>query len=401
MIAFKIKCKCGKLLGVPAALAGKKVVCPGCRRAYRVPAQAGAPTTASPVASSPPMADSPSQLDLTSIDPASSPSELNLLDGVELQKPPSGPVCPGCKRSQPAGARICVTCGIDLATGASILADKKSPALELGYAGKGGRQSRGNAGRDTISGPARGYWADAFFSFVYPICTLNNSVTFFVLVLVVAFRAFLSTAGILGILGSIIISGWLASLYFSIVQETASGSNDLPGIKMEDGIVDDIIKPLFKYIGAIACALCPTALYLILMGTGVIPDFMQSRIIVLIWLAAGIFAWPFFVMLFAFDALAAIYRIDMMITTVFRTFLPYCALWLMLLVVGFGSLFSIIGVALFAAGFDIDLPELSLGASMLANMSEDAIGLFLTIVAMRQIGLYYLHFKNRFTFLFE
>ncbi|MEK7326393.1 MAG: hypothetical protein AAB217_14175, partial [Chloroflexota bacterium] len=94
MIAFKIKCKCGKMLGVPAALAGKKVVCPGCRRAYRVPAQVGTPTTVRPASLSSPVVDAPSELDLSSIDPASSPSELNLLDGVELQKP-SGPVCPG------------------------------------------------------------------------------------------------------------------------------------------------------------------------------------------------------------------------------------------------------------------------------------------------------------------
>lgn len=391
--ALRIKCKCGKLLGIPAGLAGRKVLCPGCKRAYRVPEAANAVSVAPAATIDPP-------LDLSSIDATSTPSELNLLDGIELEKP-SGPVCPGCKKPQPSGAKICVACGIDLATGKSILSKKEAAAQELGYARKGGRPSTSPSSRDVISGPSRGYWADAINSFVYPIWSLNNGVTFFVLVLVVSLRAFLGTIGILGILGAIIISGWLSSLYFSVVQETASGSRDLPGIKMEDGVIEDIIKPLFKYIGAIACALLPTALYLILLATGVVPDFMQSGIIMLIWLAAGIFAWPFFMMLFAFNALGSIFRIDLMVTTVFKTFLPYCALWLMLLLVGFGSLFPIIGVGLFAAGFDIDLPELSLGATLLANMAEDSIGLYLTIVAMRQIGLYYLHFKSRFTFLFE
>ncbi len=400
MAALRIKCKCGKLLGIPAGMEGKKVVCPGCRRAYRVP---GAPVAAggagSPAAAVSASADSP--LDLSSIDPASTPSELNLLDGVELEKPLKGPVCPGCKRAQPTEARICVACGIDLSTGKSILSKKGSAALELGYAGKGGKQSRGNVGRDAISGPARGYWANAFLSFVYPIRPIGNFGTLVVLVAVVGIRVFLNTVGLFGFIGGGIITGWLAALYFSVVQDTASGSDDLPGIKMEDGFWDDIVKPSLRYSGAIACAMLPTAVYLILCGFEIIPTAFQSPLIVGMWLAAGIFMWPMFVMLFAFDATGMIYRVDLMITTVFRTFLPYCALWLMLLLVGFGSVLSWIGVLLVAAGFDVELPELSFGAGLIAGAAQDALAMYLTIVAMRQIGLYYLHFKSRFTFLFE
>ncbi len=400
MIAFKIKCKCGKLLGVPAELAGKKVVCPGCRRAYRVPAQVGAPTTASPAASSSPAADSPSQLDLSSIDPASSPSELNLLDGVELQKP-SGPVCPGCKRSQPAGARICVTCGIDLTTGESILADKKSPALDLGYAGKGGRQSRGNAGRDAVSGPARGYWVNAFRSFWYPFQSVSNVVTLLILLVAIGAQVVLDSIGSYAVMGSLFISGWFASVYLSVVQDTASGSEDLPGIRIQDGILDDIIKPGLKYCGAIACALLPASIYMILAGFDLLPGIMQSGIVLALWLGAGIFVWPMFVLFFAFDTLGMIYRVDVMISTIFRTFLPYCALWLMLMLVGFTSVLSWIGTLLVVFGYDVELPEISFGRGFAATFTQESFTTLLTIVAMRQIGLYYLYFKNRFTFLAE
>jgi membrane associated rhomboid family serine protease len=150
MIALKIKCKCGKLLGVPAALAGKKVVCPGCRRAYRVPADKISATpsasnvTPSPAKSAPPPAlrNEHDSIELSTADPLASPSELNLLEDIERSGttihlstptphesvsaqspavPTDGRTCPACGKAFPKSAKICVQCGVDLKTGRCIL----------------------------------------------------------------------------------------------------------------------------------------------------------------------------------------------------------------------------------------------------------------------------------------
>jgi hypothetical protein len=185
-----------------------------------------------------------------------------------------------------------------------------------------------------------------------------------------------------------------------VVQDTSAGSDDLPGIKMQDGPLDDIIKPALKYIGAFACALAPATVFLILSETGVIPEELNSPIAVGLWLAGGIFVWPVFVLLFAFNAPKMIFRIDLIFTTILRTFLPYLCLWLMLLVVGFGSVGSMAGPLLMQVGLDISLPTapgLGLAGEGLFRM----VDVYLTIAAMRLIGLYYLHFKKRFTLVFE
>lgn len=143
MIALRIKCKCGKLLGVPPGLTGKKVVCPACRRAYRVPE---GPSAAPPARSTSTSAKSAQpapriELEIPASNPLASPSELNLLEGIEssgtiieLQAPPpkptmtepvssseGGKVCPACGKTWPKSAKLCVQCGVDLRTGRSII----------------------------------------------------------------------------------------------------------------------------------------------------------------------------------------------------------------------------------------------------------------------------------------
>lgn len=425
MIVLKIKCKCGKLLRVPESLAGKKVACPACKGAYRIPhekfgltAQAAAPAAAekkplesvsAPNVSAAPAGraakDEAPDLELPPIDPTSSPSELNLLEGLDLPSPNLGPVCPECNQPQPTGARICVQCGIDLATGRSVLEGQKAQAADLGYAAD--RAPRGSRSRHEVIGePTRGYWSDALLSFVYPFKSLNNGITF-AIILIIACAAvflrspgFLSLVGLLILMGRLIIFGWLAAVYLSIVQNTAMAIEDLPGIRMEDGPWDDFIKPAFKYVGAFACALFPAAVYAILAGTHVLPDSMQSGLAFLLWLGAGIFVWPIFVILFAFDTHNMLWRVDLIITTIFRTLLPYMGLWLMLLVVGFSSVLPVLAPILDDLSITVPLPSVK-DWGLAGTLIVRALDVYVMIVVMRQIGLYYLHFKKRFTLIFE
>src|SRR5205814_2395851 len=94
--------------------------------------------------------------------------------------------------------------------------------------------------------------------------------------------------GMLGILGigilcgslfcRFIVFGWIRSMYLTVVVDTAAGSEDLPSIRIEDGLWEDVFKPAFRYIGAYACALLPTALYLIASSLGIVPNKLQTSV---------------------------------------------------------------------------------------------------------------------------
>ncbi|MEK7324168.1 MAG: hypothetical protein AAB217_02790 [Chloroflexota bacterium] len=391
-MALRIRCTCGKTLAVPEALLGKKVACPGCKRTYRATPPVKPPSSPREAAR---------EIELPSIDPASSPSELNLLDGIELMPRPTGATCPVCKKVQPAEARICVSCGIDLATGKSILDNSGTAPAELSYAEntRPGQRSRA-AKREIVGEPKRSYAADAMLAFVYPIKTVRDVLTFLVIELVAIILIAFQLPFFVSLPEQIICNGWLAAVYLRVVEHTAIAVDELPGIRLEDGPIEDIIKPVFRFIGAFFCALVPVALYATAAAMGIIPAPMRSVVIMLLWLAAGVFMWPLLVILFTYGATSKLYRVDLLIQAIFRTAGVYFALWLMLLLVGACFLLPIMGPILERYGVQHSLPSVD-SWGVWGAVAIRALGVYLMLVAMRQIGLYYLHFKNRFTFLFE
>lgn len=423
LMALRIKCGCGKQLTVSSKLADKRIACPACNRPFRIPlsrfesaspgkkrpssktnpasavrsqdafpaaALAGTPTPAarplsSAAAPPPPIPTeqpAPSEIDPT---PASLDDELSQLEisGVPVQSSTDVLTLRG-------------EAPTDLETGSQ-------PAAGVGYARD--RLTRTIPGRtskvtEVVQGPTRGFWSDAFYCFVYPFGSAGNGITFAIVAVVSLISIPLGYAGCLGAIGQLIIFGWLCSLYLSVVQETAVGSNDLPGIKMEEGFIDDIIKPALKFIGAFAVALFPAVIYTIALATGGLPGFMQSGLALFVWMGLGFFLWPVFVMLFAFNALNMIYRIDLIFTTVFRTFGAYLCMWIMLLLVGFLYLLPILGFVFAALGLNLSAPKLP-GGGLEIDVVMNVLNVYFSIVAMRLIGLYYLHYKRKFTLLFE
>lgn len=407
---------------VSARLADKKIACASCGWSFTIPrarfdtaqgrsagdgpspapsrpASAQTPPEPARVSSPAPVAPGPSPLSALDNEPAQLdldsaiadlsgtlpeiPSPPAAADGFELKladdDPPSGP----------SPARVESQGQTDDTTGVEYARD---PLARPGPRG---------SGKDVIQGPARGFWTDAFQSFVYPFRTGANVITFIMICVASALRIPLSMLGCYALIPIFIIFGWIASLYLSVVQETASGSDDLPGIKMEDGFIDDIVKPALKYLGAFAVSMGPALAYVILMAANVLPEALVSGAALLAWLAGGIFLWPVFVLLFAFNALDMIYRIDLIFTTIFRTLGAYVSIWLMLLLVGFTWLLPLIAVITAAINLNIPIPTLDFGSSMAIEAAFDVLDVYLTIVSMRLIGLYYLHFKRRFTLVFE
>jgi hypothetical protein len=59
------------------------------------------------------------------------------------------------------------------------------------------------------------------------------------------------------------------------------------------------------------------------------------------------------------------------------------------------------GKLLVQAGLNINLPTLPQFGGLTGNVLFNICDLYLGIVAMRLIGLYYLHFKKRFTLIME
>ena len=126
---------CAKSFGVPERYAGRRVRCPGCGEAARVPAlDADADASIS-------LADDPAQddsLDTSAADPA--PADAALRAMPEATTPAAGAAggaCPSCGHAYNTGAKICIKCGRHLATGVNaktIAAGKKAGTL----AGKAG-----------------------------------------------------------------------------------------------------------------------------------------------------------------------------------------------------------------------------------------------------------------------
>lgn len=395
-MALRIRCSCGKTLAVPDSLIGRKVACPGCKKTYRA---------------TPPAPEQKSEIELPSIDPASSPSELNLLEGIELM-PRIGPTCPRCKKPQPPEARICVTCGVDLLTGKSVLDNSGGGPSSLSYAEntKPGLRARA-AGREIVGEPKRSYAADAALAFIYPVHGVRNALKLLIIggvsLLLIPFRV--SIIDLLSVplvfvswnaFVYFVFNGWLDALYLRVVEQTAIAVDEMPGIIWEDGPIDDVVRPCFRYLGAAFCALAPVAVYALLLGMKLIPGPLHSVAVMLAWLAAGLFMWPLLVILFTFGATSKLYRIDFLIQAVFRTTRAYIALWGMLLIIAACYVVPLLGPILNGMGFTNTMPSIDM-LGIWGLVGYELLIVYLMLVAMRQIGLYYLHFKNRIAFLFD
>ncbi len=432
-VALRVKCRCGKSLKISSALADRRLACPHCKHPFRIPAAKFKAAQAKAA-----VRDKTASNEMEAVrSAAGTPSGRASRAASQVSPAPSTRAAAASSTAGHAAARadplpaslddellgdlpgefehsqsdllseleqeaaVALTSAAPAAIPIEVV---PAPAPSLAYA-RDPRRVGPTGGKllDSGGGPTRGFWANAFLSFVYPLQSGSNVLTLFIILFAVGVKSFLSNfAGSFGFAGVCIIFGWLASLYFSVIQETASGSEDLPGLRLEEGFLDGIIKPAFKYIGAFAVVLAPGLILGILILFGVLPESWGPMIP--IWLAAGVFLLPICLLLFAFDALAAFFRIDLVFSTIFKTFLPYLAIWFMLLIVGLGLLVTSVSafvLELFAWDFLLSASLATVGLGMGAVIFVDVVGAYLMIVAMRIIGLYYLHFKHRFTLVME
>jgi hypothetical protein len=180
-MALRFKCKCGKSLKISSQLADKKLLCPGCKKAFRIPAekfkkaepataakpQSAAAKTAPPAPK--PKAEKPvpapveldllpEKIDWSSGDLSVSQSDI-LSDLIPDAKPtaasPSGKLgltCPLCRKTLAVGSVICFGCGFNASTRTYI---KTSLADDIRAAGTGG----GRSGKKGSRSQKQGFWA--------------------------------------------------------------------------------------------------------------------------------------------------------------------------------------------------------------------------------------------------
>lgn len=394
-MAVRVKCKCGKLLNVPSKLADKKIACPGCKMPFRIPlakfqaagqAPAAAPSTARPSLPAPSLAPAAPNTPSMQLDP-----EIADLSGI-IGLSSSGAFGELELEGSPAAATTPAPCAIDI-----------GDPVDLPYARENAASAVLPSPRRisaAIEGPRRTYWSNAIGSFIYPVRNGGNIANFIVIAIIALFAIPLGFVGFYGLFGIFIIFGWVRAMYLSVVQDTASGSDDMPGVKMEDGFLDDIIKPAFKYIGSYAVALLPAIAYTLGMAGGLIPASMKSEYVLAAWIAGGLFIWPIFLMLFAFGALDMIYRVDLIFATIFRTLGPYLSLWGMLLLVSLLSMLPSLNGIFSALSIPIAVPSLP-DYGLATEALYKVLDVYFSIVTMRLIGLYYLHFKRRFAIVLE
>src|SRR5690606_6881718 len=105
--------------------------------------------------------------------------------------------------------------------------------------------------------------------------------------------------------------------------------------------------------------------------------------------AASMFLLPVCLLGVALGGVGVLLRIDLLIRTVFAAPLQYLALWLMLLL----SFAVLLGLSsLIAAGSGAS----GLSAAILTDLVANIVAVYFLIVCMRQIGLFYRHFSDRF-----
>ena len=426
-MALRFKCRCGTLLD-PAVLERETVpTCPGCGR--RIHIRSGPAPSRSITGQG-----SPSDLGAAAGPDASTPENCTGPLEIRLPEPPSATAV-NDRAAEPAASAYAPD---------PVIAETRLHPHTAGEA---------------IEGPKRRFWADIGRSFALPFLSVGNAVNFAIIVIIttvgVAALYLLSVGGIavciiaplvpIGVICAIYCTGWLCAFLLGVVQDSATGSDDLPDIKIEDFSVRAILRSTLRYCAAHAVVLVPAGfVWLILTlfspyvsGLPLLPPFSAQGVASLLL--------PIALLLFATGPARQILRTDLVFGSIWRTFLPYLATWLIvaslqllqvILILGAyikcfeaelskpgPGLFFLVMAAFLSQGFwsvfaFIILLVENLGIVQTLNLVRPlvawiphlgplgmiaviAIDLYLAVVSMHTVGLLYRHFKKRLTVVLE
>lgn len=263
---------------------------------------------------------------------------------------------------------------------------------------------------------SKSYGADVLWTFLFP-SSPGNLITFLVIWGAMVIAPLLFCVPCFGLILGFLVVAWYAAFRFEVLASAAAGESDLPEIVFSRTFIYDLIEPLFKWIGTWIVVFIPAMLYLLLerpaggmtgaslvgmmMGglAGVLQGSSSGMVVFDALVFLGIFFWPMVILCVALGGFATLYRLDLIVWTIIKTFPVY----LVTLVLMFGAVF-VQQALLQAAGGGIALQaqqgQASLGGMMggalILHILGTGLDVYLSIVLMRLIGLYYHHFKERF-----
>lgn len=115
---IKFRCKnCTQKIGVKDEYAGRRIKCPKCGQAVRIPVPKPEP------------AEDPYELDLSQLEASDPPSTSMLASIATAESATAGKTCPNCGQALTEQAVLCINCGTDLRSGKSLQPNVgKSPA---------------------------------------------------------------------------------------------------------------------------------------------------------------------------------------------------------------------------------------------------------------------------------
>ncbi len=212
----------------------------------------------------------------------------------------------------------------------------------------------------------------------------GNLLRFIVVAAIAMLQPLLLYGLCIGLIAWIIVFGWILSFLFNVMLNAANGERDLPELTLIEGPVDTIVVPCFKYLAAGVAVFWPAVVFGIVNPEAV----EQEEPIFLLVIAACLFFWPMAMLMVGIGGVSSFARVDLMIRTLIRTFVPY-------------FLVCVLSAGVFAASWYISRSLISSGGKasehpIALQCVLQVLGLYFWVLAMRFIGLYYHHFKSRF-----
>lgn len=287
--------------------------------------------------------------------------------------------------------------------------------VPTGSPGAAGTHGLGPAAAASGTLPPRSYASDALWTFLFP-SSPGNLVTFIVLWGVIVVAPLVSCVPLIGFFLWLLVIAWYCAYRLEIVASAAGGDSDLPDLSGPQHLVD-LVDPFFKWVGSWIVVFIPALGYMILtwgqsgitgldllpmiLGgiAGILSGSTSGAVTFDVLVYLGILFWPMVVLCVAIGGFATLYRLDLILLTIIKTF-PYYVLTLILM---FGAVFLKLGILELAGGGlatqaqpGRGSPAAMMGIGLVLSILGTGIGIYCDIVLMRLIGLYYYHFKDRF-----
>jgi DNA-directed RNA polymerase subunit RPC12/RpoP len=191
-----------------------------------------------------------------------------------------------------------------------------------------------------------------------------------------------------GFVFAILAGGWLLSYYMRIVQDAADGDELLPQTA-GDGLFESAVQPLYTFVITWAFLLVPAFL---LAAVGARAGVPIPKVLYQITGLLAAFMWPMAVLCVSVGGVSALLRADLLVGTILRTPAPYLFVCAFLFFAGAAIHFATKAVVVAKTGATPLLSHHPIATALVISLLIS----YISIVAMRVIGLYYRHFKHRF-----